>query len=342
MIKNFLTNASKKLLMKNEISIITGALGEIGKNLIPYFSKFNNKKIVALDLNKPNKKINVFEFIRGSILDVNLLEQINKKYIIREIFHLAAVLSTKAEKNKALAQEVNINGTTNLFKLALSQYSINNIKTKIFFPSSIAVYNVGSKINNLRQHINEAGYCNPKTVYGQHKLYCENLGVALNDYGNEQKARIDFRCIRFPGIISTNSIPTGGTSDYAPEMIHHAFNKTDYTCFVNAESCLPFIVMPDAINAIIKIMDIQKKDLNGSVYNITSFSPTVSNLFDILKNKFPKFKLNYNIDKMRQSMVDGWPSYIDDSLAKNDWNWEAEYNLKKAFNNYIIPNFERN
>ena len=323
--------------MKTKISLITGASGEIGQNLISYFLKSNNRKIVALDLNKSKKDTRVFKFIRGSILDENILAEINEKYIVEEIFHLAAVLSTKAEKNKTLAQEVNINGTINLLKLALSQYSINNTKTKFFFPSSIAVYNVEEKNNHSKNNINENSYCNPKTIYGQHKLLCENLGTALNNDVNEQKLKIDFRCIRFPGIISINSMPTGGTSDYAPEMIHHAFNNNDYTCFVNAKSCLPFIVMPDAINSIIRIMNMPKEKLNKTVYNITSFSPTVSKLYDIIKNKFPEFKLNYNIDKMRQSIVDGWPNYIDDSLAKNDWGWKAKYNLEQAFNDYIIP-----
>lgn len=326
--------------MKAEVSIITGASGEIGQNLISYFSKLKDKKIVALDVHKSDKGMNVFKFIKGSILDINILDRINKKYVVKEIFHLAAVLSTKAEKNKDLSQEVNINGTINLLKLALSQYSINKVKTKFFFPSSIAVYNIENEINDFKKNITENSYCNPKTVYGQHKLFCENLGTALNNYGNEQKIKIDFRCIRFPGIISTNSVPTGGTSDYAPEMIHHAFNKNNYTCFVDSQSCLPFIVMPDAINAIIKLMNVPKENLKRTVYNITSFSPTVIDLFNIIKNKIPEFKLDYDIDKIRQSIVNGWPNHIDDSLAKNEWEWKAEYNLEGAFNKYIIPNFE--
>ncbi len=321
--------------MKNKVSIITGSSGEIGQNLIDYFYKQKNKKIIALDLNKPKDDSKIFKCIKGSILNNKILDKLNQEYIVEEIFHLAAILSTKAEKNKKLAEDVNINGTINLFNLALSQYSKHNIKTKFFFPSSIAVYNTK---NNTKNPIAENHYCKPKTIYGKQKLFCENIGSALNNFGNKQNLKIDFRCIRFPGIISTNSIPTGGTSDYAPEMIHHAFNEKKYTCFVDSKSCLPFIVMPDAINAIIKIMDTQKKCLNQNIYNITSFSPTVLDLIDIIKNKFPKFQLNYNIDTMRQEIVNGWPNHIDDSLAKNDWGWKAQYNLEDAFNKYIIPN----
>ena len=322
--------------MKTKVSIITGASGEIGQNLIAYFTKSSKKKIIALDLNKSNN--NIYKFIEGSILDKNILNQINNEYIVEEIFHLAAILSTKAEKDKNLAESVNVQGTINLLNLASSQYFTNHITTKFFFPSSIAVYNI---TNNNQNAINELNYCNPKTVYGQHKLLCENLGTAIDIYGNQQKAKIDFRCIRFPGIISANSMPTGGTSDYAPEMIHHAFQQKNYTCFVNANSCLPFIVMPDAIKAIIKIMSIEKNKLNQNVYNITSFNPEVSDLFNIIKSKFPEFKLNYNIDKMRQKIVDGWPNDIDDSAAKNDWGWKAQYNLKDAFNNYITPKLKK-
>jgi threonine 3-dehydrogenase len=323
--------------MKQKVSIITGASGEIGQNLISRFNKEENKKIIALDLNHPNKKLNIYKFIKGSILDQEVINQLSENYIIEEIFHLAAVLSTKAEQNPDLAKQVNINGTLNLFNLALFQNLKHKIITKFFFPSSIAVYN--TNVNN--QAIDENSYCNPITIYGQHKLFCENLGVAFDLYGNEQNLKIDFRSIRFPGIISTNTIPTGGTSDYAPQMIHNAFNNKNYTCFVNKNTCLPFIVMPDAIDSIIQLMNENKKSLHQNVYNITAFNPTVTNLFYIIKTECPNFKITYNIDEMRQKIVDSWPDKINDNNAKKDWNWEPTHNLKKAFNDYIIPHLRK-
>jgi len=319
--------------MKEKVSIITGASGEIGQNLIARFEKIKGKKIIALDLNPPNKKLNFYKFIKGSILDSEIINQLAENYIIEEIFHLAAVLSTKAEKNPELATQVNVNGTLHLLNLALLQNMKHEIITKFFFPSSIAVYNTNTK----NKTIDENSYCNPKTTYGKHKLFCENLGTAFDLYGNEQNLKIDFRCIRFPGIISANTIPTGGTSDYAPQMIHSAFNKKNYTCFVNKNTCLPFIVMPDAIDSIIQLMNKNKQSLQKTVYNITSFNPTVLNLLDIIKTQYPNFKIIYNIDEMRQSIVDSWPDNIDDRNAKNDWNWEPKYDLITAFNNYIIP-----
>ena len=319
--------------MKETVSIITGASGEIGQNLISRFEKIKNKKIIALDLNPPNKKLNFYKFIKGSILDLEIINQLAKDYIIVEFLHLAAVVSTKAENKPELAKEVNINGTLHLLNLALLQSMKYQITTKFFFPSSIAVYNT----KGINGTIDENSYCNPKTIYGQHKLFCENLGTAFDLYGNEQNLKIDFRCIRFPGIISTNTIPTGGTSDYAPQMIHNAFNKKNYVCFVNELTCLPFIVMPDAIEAIDQLMNKIKNSLNKTVYNITSFSPTVLNLLKIIQRKYTDFQLTYSIDKMRQSIIDSWPDFIDDYHAKNDWGWKPKYDLDTAFNNYIVP-----
>ena len=326
--------------MKDKIILITGANGEIGQNLIAKFSKLNKKKIVAIDLNKRIKSDSIFCFYQDSILNNHLLNELNENYIIEEIFHLAAILSTKSEKNPIMAEDVNVRGTLNLLNLALSQNKKYNILTKIFFPSSIAVYNT-TQCNNTNKFITENTYCNPKTVYGKHKLYCENIGSAFDIYGNELNAFIDFRCIRFPGIISANSMPTGGTSDYAPELIHNAFKKNDYTCFVNKDTRLPFMVMPDAVNAIIQIMEAKKKNLKNNIYNVQSFNPTVNELYEIIKLKFPNFKLSYLIDEMRQSIVNSWPNFIDDCVAKDDWGWKSNYNLEQAFNNYLEPKLRK-
>jgi len=326
--------------MKEKVSIITGASGEIGQNLILEFEKLNNKKIVAIDLKQTIKSKCIYKFYQKSILDQSVLSKLNEEYIIEEIYHFAAVLSTKAEKNPGLAEDVNIQGSINLFNLALSQYQKNNILTKIFFPSSIAVYNINS-CSNKDELISEETYCNPSTVYGKHKLFCENLGTSFEKYGNQTNAFIDFRCIRFPGIISANSMPTGGTSDYAPELIHNAYNKNNYTSFVNKNTRLPFIVMPDAINAIVQIMETHKENLNKNAYNIKSFSPTLNELSLRIKTKFPDFLLSYNIDKMRQSIVDGWPNFINDNAAKDDWGWSPKYNLESAFIEYIQPILEK-
>ena len=316
-----------------EIILITGASGEIGENLIQQLYLQHN--IVALDINEPRNKDCIYEYINGSILDQSILDELNLKYNIKEIYHLAAILSTKCESSPDLAESVNIYGTLNLFNLCLQQSLRQKKKIKFFFPSSIAVYD----LTNQKEfyNIHEIMYCNPKTVYGKHKLFCENLGVALDQIGNENKIAIDFRSIRFPGIISVNTLPTGGTSDYAPEMIYNAYKNKQYECFVNKQSQIPFIVMPDAINAIIQLMNYSKTNLTQHVYNITSFNPTVEDLFHKIKLFYPDFELTYKVNQNRQNIIDSWPCSLDDSLARTDWNWRPQYDFTSAFEKYIIP-----
>ena len=323
--------------MAKKFILITGASGEIGENLIHHFSNNDNNMVIALDLKSPLNNNKIHKFYKGSILDDSLLNQINNKYTFDEIYHLAAILSTKAEKNPDLAKKVNINGTKNIFDLGLHQSLKQSKIIKLFFPSSIAVYNLKSA-NEKNEFINEHMLCNPNTIYGQNKLFCENLGKALDKYGNENNIHIDFRCIRFPGIISSNTCPTGGTSDYAPEMINAAKLSNPYKCFVSENSKIPFVVMPDAINAIINLMSCNKKKLKSNVYNITSFSPTVKEFYNeiILYNN--NFTLTYNINKDRQKIIDSWPGFLNDSLAKNEWGWEPEYNFKNSFKNYLFYN----
>ena len=321
--------------MTKKIILITGASGEIGENLIHHFSNKKNCIIIALDLNPPLNNSKIHKFYKGSILDDSLLDKINHKYNFDEIYHLAAILSTKAEKEPSLAMEVNIYGTRNIFDLVLHQTMKQNKKIKLFFPSSIAVYNLKNQ-DEKDKLINEKMLCNPNTVYGQNKLFCENLGIALDKYGNENNIHIDFRCIRFPGIISANTSPTGGTSDYAPEMINAAKLSNSYECFVSENSKIPFVVMPDAINAIINLMSCNKKNLKNNVYNITSFSPTVKEFYNEIMLYNNDFILTYNINKDRQKIIDSWPGLLSDAIAKNEWGWQPQYNFKDSFQNYLF------
>ena len=316
--------------MQNKVILITGANGEIGKALIQKFIKNKSNIIITIDLEKSNNNHIVHESFCGSILDVELIEKINLKYQISEVYHLAAILSTKAEQNPILAKQVNINGTDNILNMCASQFKNYNNPILFFFPSSIAVYNT---VDNQNKAVTETTYCNnPFTIYGQSKLQCELNGINI-----EKNKGIDFRCIRFPGIISATSKPTGGTSDYAPEMMHAAARNKNYDCFVVAESTLPFIVMPDAISAIMQLMSIPKNKLSSNIYNITSFSATVDDLFQKILFFFPDFKINYVINESRQNIINSWPNIIDDNLAKKDWDWKAKYNFNQSCSSYLIP-----
>ena len=331
-------------MSRKKVILITGSSGEIGHNLIKHFNEINAGTIISLDLNPINTSINVDQHIIGSILDKNLIEQINQEFKIDEIYHLAAMLSTKAQQNPIIANEVNVNGTLNLIDLSIKQIILHKSPIKFFFPSSIAVYGLDSNINN--NPVKENEYLNPKTIYGINKLYCEQLGfyfmknyyissdTPMNDF-------FDFRSIRFPGLISVNTMPTGGTSDYIPEMLHSAAQKKDYKCFVNSKSQLPFMVMPDAIEAIIKLMQVEKSQLSKIIYNISSFSPSVDDFFNKLATYYSEFKISYDVNTKRQEMVDGWPSSVDSSRALYDWNWSPKYDFDKAFSEYFIPNLEK-
>jgi len=306
--------------------LITGANGEIGQALVNSFHDSNKYIIIALDLSGNIHNLNVDFFIKGSIADQKTINNIFKKYSIDIIYHLAAILSTKAELNKSLAFDVNVNGSKYLIDAAVKKGK----KINFFFPSSIAVYNIQNK--NLNNFIKEKNTLNkPLTTYGKNKLEVEQYGIFnINQF-------FDFRCIRFPGIISATTTPTGGTSDYAPEMIHSAAQNKNYKCFVNSKSQLPFIVMPDAIQAITMLMQRESKYLTNNVYNITSFSPTVKDLYTETIKYYSTFKIIYAIDDERQRIVNSWPNNIDDSKAREEWNWKPQYILKNAYKYYLIP-----
>ena len=196
--------------------------------------------------------------------------------------------------------------------------------------------------------IRETEFLNPKTMYGCNKLYCEQLGSYFSQtfqqltatFSPNQNNLIDFRSIRFPGLISAVTMPTGGTSDFIPEIIHNAVLGNSYDCFVNPETKMPFMTMPDAIEAILKLMDCCKEDLSRRVYHITSFSKSAAEFKEKTLSYFPKSKIGFKINSSRQKIVNSWPLDVDDSAAKNDWNWKALYDFDSAFSEYLIPGLE--
>ena len=323
------------MIRKSSI-LITGAGGEVGSELIHTLSQNENVNIVTLDLHPLESKAadKVADKITGNILDINLLDQINLEFEIKEIYHLAAILSTRAELSPRIAHDVNVNGTINMLELALKQSKSQNKKIKFFFPSSIAVYGV----NDKQQICSESDYLNPMTVYGANKLYAEKLGIYYSQYYDQlsdNKYFIDFRSLRFPGLISASTIPSGGTSDFIPEMWHSIKNENSYECFVNEKSRLPFLAMPDAIKAINQMMSSKSEKIQSRIYNVTSFNPSASDFFQLMIELYPTAKISYHINEVRQKIVDSWPSNIDDSLAKDEWGWAPDYNLKKTINEYL-------
>ncbi len=331
--------------MHEEVILITGANGEIGHGLIRHLAD-QNKAIVALDLNPLDEVLQplVRHWQIGDILNYALLEKLFEEYQFNVVFHLASILSTKAEKNPELAHKINVEGTLNLLRLAEIQTRKNGLPVKFIYPSSIAAYCLPDlKTKQAAGKVREDQFTSPTTMYGINKLYCENLGryysrcykqLACNSSPDEL---LDFRALRFPGLISSETVPTGGTSDYGPEMLHAAAKGISYNCFVRPDAQLPFMVMPDAIRSLIMLKEAPRHALTQTVYNVTSFSPTAQELYDLTLQAFPNADIHFEPDGHRQCIVDSWPADIDDTAARQDWDWQPEYDCDRAFSEYLTP-----
>ncbi|KAF0112430.1 MAG: putative L-threonine dehydrogenase [Chloroflexi bacterium] len=334
--------------MRKEIVLITGANGEMGHGLIAHLGETKKYSIVAMDVQPLDDSLRPYceRFIQGDILDLMLLGRLVSEFEIRTIYHLASILSTKAEYNPETAHRVNVEGTLNLLRLAVEQSSWQGRPVKFIYPSSIAAYGLPSVAAKEKAgKVKEADWCQPITMYGVNKLYCEHLGrYYTTNYrqlaADHNKFTVDFRSIRFPGLVSSVTIPTGGTSDYGPEMLHHAAQGIPYSCFVRPDSRLPFMVMPDAIKSLLMLEAVSREKLTQLVYNVTSFSPTALDFYNQVKNAFPKAVVTFEPDMARQAIVDSWPADVDDSMAARDWTWKPDYNEKRAFDEYLIPSIK--
>ena len=327
-----------------ESVLITGANGEIGHGLIPALANLKKYAVIALDINELDITLQplVHQTIVADISDKQVLQNIMKDHKISVIFHMASILSTGAEKNPGRAISVNSGGCEDLLEAANKTGMEEKRTIKFIFPSTIAVYGLpDNETKKKAGSIKEEQYLDPITIYGVTKLYCENLGKYYSkNYQllNQDIFRpIDFRCIRFPGIISAVTLPTGGTSDYAPEMIHSAAQGMGYESFVRPDTKIPFMVMPDAIKALIQIADAPKDKLKKDVYNIQSFSISAEEISQFVNKMFKDSSISYNPDPRRQKIVDSWPEAVDDSPARSDWGWKPDYDLEKSFNGYLIP-----
>ena len=334
--------------MRKEVILITGANGEIGHGLISHLGKNSETNIIAIDVQPLDETLLPYceRFIQGDILDNMLLGRVIAEFDIRSIYHLASILSTKAEYNPEAAHRVNVEGTLNLLRLAVDQSSWQGRPVKFLYPSSIAAYGLPSvEKKNESGKVKEWEWNIPITMYGCNKLYCEQLGRYYSFYyrqlaADQAKNTIDFRCLRFPGLISSITIPTGGTSDYGPEMLHHAAQGKPYNCFVRPDTRLPFMVMPDAIKSLLMLEQAPKENLKHLVYNVTSFSPTAADFYGHVKNAFPDAVVNFEPHAARQRIVDTWPADVDDSIATCDWGWKPDYDEKRAFEEYLIPSIK--
>ena len=336
-------------MARKPVVLITGANGEMGHGLIERLSHNGGFDILALDIKAIDPELIGLcaHTIVGDVLDRRMLDRLVSEFEIHAIFHLAALLSTRAEFTPETAHEVNVQGTLNLLKLAVEQSRWHGETVRFLFPSSIAAYGLPDlEAKRAAARVSERQWNLPRTMYGCNKLYCEHLGrYYAHDYrqlaSDDAAGGVDFRAIRFPGLISAETLPAGGTSDYAPEMIHAAAKGEAYACFVREDTQIPFMAMPSAIEALLELMRAPAEKLTSEVYNITSFNPTAGELADLVRGAFADTEITFAPDLSRQAIVDSWPADVDDSLARRDWGFRPQYDLRTAFEEYLLPNIQK-
>lgn len=294
--------------------LITGALGQLGIEFIKYFEK-NNIYVLATDIKFPSKKLSC-DFEIADALDKESLDFLVKKNKINTIYHLVAVLSATGEKNPIDSWKINMNSFHNIIEISLD----NNIK-KIFWPSSIAVFGTKSNLEMVDQN----PILNPNTIYGISKLAGEKL---INYYN--KKFQLDIRSLRYPGIISFDTKPGGGTTDYVMEMIDCMSKGNEYQCFLEKNTKLPMLYIDDAILGTIRYMNTNKNDLNvKDSYNISGYSLTPHELEKKLIENGCKGSVTYKPD-YRNEIAKTWPKEINDFHAKKDWGWKAKFGLDET------------
>jgi nucleoside-diphosphate-sugar epimerase len=295
--------------------LIIGACGQIGTELTQKLrSIYGNDNVIASDIRKLNNDIvnnGIFEVVNA--LDYNQIEHLIEQYQITDVYLMAALLSATAEKNPAFAWDLNMNSLFHVLNLAKA----GKIK-KIFWPSSIAVFGPTTPRHNTPQYT----IMEPTTVYGISKQtgerWCEYYH---NIYG------VDVRSIRYPGLISWSTEPGGGTTDYAVDIYHKALKDGKYECFLSEETALPMMYMDDAIRATVEIMQASSEQIKiRSSYNLSGISFTPAEIATEIKKHIPDFTISYKPD-FRQKIADSWPASIDDSSAREDWNWKHEFDM---------------
>jgi nucleoside-diphosphate-sugar epimerase len=331
--------------VRKPVVLITGAGGEIGHGLIDRLAGASGRAIVTLDVARLDPAIaaKVDREVTGSILDGGVLERVLAEFQVELIFHLAALLSTRAEFTPVSAHKVNVEGTLNLLEFAQREAESHGRPVVFMYPSSIAAYGLPDLDAKLRAgKVKEDEWASPTTMYGCNKLYCEQLGRYYACYYKQLAAerasgRVDFRCVRFPGLISAATVPSGGTSDFAPEMMHAAAKGEPYACFVRPDTRIPFMAMPDGVEALLTLASAPREQLTRTAYNVTAFNPSADEIRTTVLDAFPHAELTWETDEKRQRILDSWPADVDDSAARRDWNFAPRYDFVSALSDYLIP-----
>src|ERR1700704_145408 len=287
--------------MRKPVVLITGAGGEIGHGLVTRLAA-SGSVIITLDVSPLDSLLApiVAREFTGSITDTNLLDRVLAEFEVEQVFHLAALLSTRSEFTPVTAHHVNVDGTLNLLEFAQHEGESHGRPVTFVYPSSIAAYGLPDLETKMRAGaVTEDQHAHPTTMYGCNKLYCEQLGHYYARYYKQLSAdaipRVDFRGVRFPGLISAMTLPSGGTSDYAPEMIHAAARGEPYACFVRPDTTIPFMAMPDAIDALLALSAAPAETLTRTAYNVRAFSRSASEICDVVMRAFPDASITFAV-----------------------------------------------
>lgn len=296
--------------------LITGALGQIGSELTMKCREiYGEVNVIATDIRKPQKgsfSNGPFEIL--DVMDGNKMAEYAKKYQVDSIIHLAALLSATAENHPLKAWKLNMAGLLNALETS------RLVKAQFFTPSSIGAFGPSTPKNNTPQVTIQR----PTTMYGINKV----AGELLADY-YFYKYGVDTRGLRFPGLISYLTPPGGGTTDYAIEIYNDAVKNGRYTCYLEKETPLDMMYMPDALAAIIDLMEASSYKLkNRNAYNVTAMSLKPEDFAEEIKKHLPHFVIDYKVDPVRQKIADSWPDSIDATAAKKEWGFQPMYNIE--------------
>ncbi|WP_025665094.1 NAD-dependent epimerase/dehydratase family protein [Aquimarina megaterium] len=302
------------------IVLVIGANGQLGSVLTESLKqKFGSSNVIASDLRSREGYEGSFEIIDAT--DMNRIEEVVVRYKVTQIYHLAAILSAKGEETPLRTWDINMKTLFNVLEVS-RQHNID----RVFFPSSIAVFGEGAPL----EHTPNNAYLDPATVYGISKAAGENWAqYYFLRYG------LDVRSIRYPGVIGYQSLPGGGTTDYAVDIYHKAVLGEEFSCFLEEDTTLPMIFMEDAIRATLELMDAPKEDINiRTSYNIAGISFSPAEVAAEIRTLYPNFEIKYNPD-FRQEIAARWPKSIDDSAAIKDWGWKPEFDLESITSTMI-------
>ena len=330
---------------RRPVTLITGAQGEFGHALIRALSDRADEAVVAIDKNPLDADLarRCAESHAMDITDRAAVDALLARHDVRRVYHLAALLSRSAEERPDLAHEVNVDATVHLLRRLATRSDEAGEPVRMLFPSSIAVYGLPTRAaKDDAKSLREDEHTTPITIYGCHKLACEHIGrYYATRLGSSWKeppaARVDFRAIRFPGVISAETEPRGGTSDFAPLALHRAARGEAYESFVDEHARLPFMTMPDAVRALLELAEAPASALTRRVYNVSAFSMSAAEVASRAGRYFENVRITYKPDPARLAIVNSWPADVNTDAAKSDWGYTPEHTLSRAFDDYLIP-----